>query len=101
LFFADIEGLIYQLSPEDHCGGSGATGSLCQAVEPAPDSGLFRTIDLNHFTNFLANNGRANQFYTRIFGKSYQASSNMEADMDAAENAHMNGTTDIRTENKQ
>ena len=73
LFFADIEGLIYQLSPEDHCGGSGATGSLCQAVEPAPDSGLFRTIDLNHFTNFLANNGRANQFYTRIFGKSYQA----------------------------
>jgi hypothetical protein len=24
----------------------------------------------------------------------------MEADMDAAENARMNGTTDIRTENK-
>jgi hypothetical protein len=29
-----------------------------------------------------------------------KGSSNMEADMDAAENARMNGTTDIRTENK-
>jgi hypothetical protein len=27
-----------------------------------------------------------------------KGSSNMEADMDAAENARMNGTTDVRTE---
>jgi hypothetical protein len=30
-----------------------------------------------------------------------KGSSNMEADMDAAENARMNGTTDIRTENSK
>ncbi len=27
LFFADVEGLIYQLAPEDHCGGSGESGT--------------------------------------------------------------------------
>ncbi len=73
LYFADTEGLIYQLSAQDHCGGGGADGSVCQALEPAPDTGLFRTIDINHFTNFLANRDRANEFYTRIFGLSFQA----------------------------
>ncbi len=41
LFFADVEGLIYQLSSEDHCGGSGENGSVCEALKPAPSQGLF------------------------------------------------------------
>lgn len=73
LFFADVEGLIYQLNGTDHCGGAGALGAVCESVEYSPTSGLFRTIDINHFTNFLANNIRANEFYTRIFGLGYQA----------------------------
>ena len=73
LFFADIEGITYQLSPEDHCGGGGPLGTVCSAVEPAGNAGLFRLVDLSHFTNFLANNGRANSFYTRAFGKQFQA----------------------------
>lgn len=73
LFFADVEGLIYQLNGMDHCGGAGELGALCERVEYSPTSGLFRSIDINHFTNFLANNARGNEFYTRIFGLGYQA----------------------------
>ncbi|GJM12819.1 MAG: hypothetical protein DHS20C12_12220 [Pseudohongiella sp.] len=73
LFFADVEGLIYQLSGADHCGGAGLFGEVCELVEEAPAQGLFRTIDINHFTNFLANKDRANNFYIPTFGLSYQA----------------------------
>ena len=73
LFFADVEGLIYQLSGLDHCGGGGDYGEVCERVIEAPTQGLFRSIDVSHFTNFLANNSRANEFYTRIFGLGFQA----------------------------
>lgn len=73
LYFADVEGLIYQLSGTDHCGGAGAFGEVCGAAETSPTSGMFRSIDISHFTNFLANNGRANEFTTRVFGLDYQA----------------------------
>lgn len=73
LYFADVEGLIYQLSGEDHCGGAGEFGELCERVERAATEGLFRTVDLSHFTNFLANKDRANEFYTRTFGLGFQA----------------------------
>ncbi len=73
LFFADVEGLIYQLAGVDHCGGAGVNGEVCERLEAAATSGLFRTIDLSHFTNFLANKDRANEFYTRSFGLGFQA----------------------------
>ena len=73
LYFADVEGLVYQLSAQDFCAGSGPTGNVCASLESAPTAGLFRSIDLSHFTNFLANRDRANEFYTRIFGLSFQA----------------------------
>jgi len=73
LFFADIEGLIYQLSDINHCGGAGEFGGLCQRVEESSTPGMFRTVDLSHFTNFLANKDRANDFYTRTFGLGFQA----------------------------
>jgi hypothetical protein len=36
--------------------------------------------------------------FSMSINASGKGSSNMEADMDAAENARMNGTTDVRTE---
>lgn len=73
LFFADAEGVRYQLADESYCGGSGALGNQCPAPEPATGSGLFTLVDLSHFTTFLANRDRANAFYTRAFGKQFQA----------------------------
>ena len=73
LFFADLEGLVYQLSPEDYCGGSGDLGTVCERIENAAADGLFKLVDLSHFTNFLANSARANEFFTRSFGKQFQA----------------------------
>ena len=73
LYFAGVEGLVFRLGPEDYCGGRGVLGSICENVEPAPVAGLFKTIDVSHFTNFLANGARGNAFYTQTFGKEYQA----------------------------
>ena len=72
-YFAGVEGLVFQLSPEDHCGGRGALGSVCEYAEAPPIEGLFKTIDLSHFTNFLANSARGNGFYMQTFGKEFQA----------------------------
>ena len=73
LYFADIEGIHYQLSAQDHCGGGGDLGNICSNVEAAPGEGLFRLLDLSHFTTFLANRDRANEFITSTFGKEFQA----------------------------
>ena len=73
LYFADVEGLIYHLSSPMDCGGNGALGDVCDAVEPAPSAGLFQLVDYNHFTNFTANRGRANDFHRQVFGKEFQA----------------------------
>jgi catechol 2,3-dioxygenase-like lactoylglutathione lyase family enzyme len=73
LYFADREGIIYHLSSEAYCGGSGVLGETCSDVEAAPGPGIFRLVDYSHFTNFMGNRDRANDFYTRAFGKSYQA----------------------------
>jgi len=73
LFFADAEGVRYQLADETYCGGGGVLGNECLAPEPAPSDGLFTLVDLSHFTTFLANRDRANSFYTRAFGKQFQA----------------------------
>lgn len=73
LYFADIEGIVYHLSSEDHCGGSGSLGAVCTNLDAAPSDGLFTSLDLSHFTTFLSNSARANEFYTRAFGKKYQA----------------------------
>lgn len=73
LFFADVEGLVYHLTSERYCGGSGLLGQNCSGIEEAPGPGMFSLVDYSHFTNFVANRGRANDFYTTCFGKSYQA----------------------------
>lgn len=73
LYFADIEGVRYQLVPSSYCAGQGPLGTRCSALQPAPGSGLMQLVDINHFTTFLANRDRANDFYTRAFGKQFQA----------------------------
>jgi catechol 2,3-dioxygenase-like lactoylglutathione lyase family enzyme len=73
LFFADLEGLTYQLSSDDHCGGAGPTGTVCEHPETAPTEGLIQLLDISHFTNSMINRDRANGFYTTLFGKQYQA----------------------------
>ena len=73
LYFADAEGVVYQLADESYCGGGGELGAVCPAAEAAPEPGLFRLADISHFTTFLANRDRANEFYTRAFGKQFQA----------------------------
>ena len=72
LFFADVEGIIYHLSSENYCAGGGVLGEDCTAAEPAPVDGMFELVDYSHFTNFMANRDRANEFYTRAFGKTFQ-----------------------------
>lgn len=73
LFFKDIDGLSYQLGPLDHCGGQGGLGDQCGNVEPSPYRGIFQLTELSHFTNFISNRDRANNFHTRAFGKQFQA----------------------------
>lgn len=73
LYFRDIEGITYHLSSLAHCGGSGPGGEVCGPLEESPTAGLFRITDLSHFTTFLANKERANEFYTETFGRSFQA----------------------------
>lgn len=72
-YFADGEGLIYQLGPIDHCGGTGSLGNRCSAPEPAPVDGLMELVDISHFTNFVANKDRANAFHTELFDFDFQA----------------------------
>ncbi|MBT5290340.1 MAG: hypothetical protein HOL30_00020 [Thiotrichales bacterium] len=45
-------------------------------------------------------NADAEGNFSMSINASGKGSSNMEADADASENARMNGTTDVRTENK-
>ena len=73
LYFADVEGLIYHLSSPMDCGGNGILGDVCNAIEQAPSAGMFQLVDYNHFTNFTANRGRANDFHRQVFGKEFQA----------------------------
>ena len=73
LYFADVEGLVYHLESAMNCGGDGVYGEVCAAPEPAASAGMFNLIGYSHFTNFTNNRSRANDFYTRAFGKSFQA----------------------------
>lgn len=73
LYFADVEGLVYHLTSENYCGGSGPLGETCASPEPSSLPGMFELVGYSHFTNFMANRGRANEFYTRCFGKTFQA----------------------------
>lgn len=73
LYFADTEGLVFQLCSTDHCGGGGERGQDCPAIEPSDAPGLMKLVDINHFTNYMSNSPRANEFYLDLFGLDYLA----------------------------
>ncbi len=73
LFFADRDGIFYQLNDQSHCGGSGPDGNRCGTIEPSPVPGLFRLRELSHFTNFVHSSDYSNEFHRRLFGLDFQA----------------------------
>lgn len=72
LFFADRDGLVYQLTDPAYCGGSGALGDQCQP-QAAAASGMLRSVELSHFTNRVFNSAAANAYHRSLFGLSFQA----------------------------
>lgn len=73
LFFADRDGIFYQLSSATYCGGAGPDGSVCNAVESSPVAARIRLRELSHFTNFVHNSDESNRFHRGLFGLSFQA----------------------------
>lgn len=72
LFLADPDGILVQLSSPESCGGRGSRGENC-SPEPAPAEGLIRLHDINHFTSYVSNYQRTNEFYRNLFGLENQA----------------------------
>jgi catechol 2,3-dioxygenase-like lactoylglutathione lyase family enzyme len=67
MFAADPSGVVFQLHDTAYCGGSGALGKTCNAVEPAPKPGLMAVRDLSHFT-IVASDPNTVQAYIDLFG---------------------------------
>ena len=69
LYFADAWGLVIQLQDPAYCGGTGALGEVCEAVE-AVAPGRIALGDLSHFTVFGSGAGA---FYEEAMGFAPQA----------------------------
>ncbi|MGD9903031.1 MAG: VOC family protein [Vicinamibacterales bacterium] len=75
IYVGDPDGIVVQLQDPRYCGGRGAAGEICDAVETAPAPGLLAVEALNHFTMRVPDAARANAFYQALFGlpiRSYQ-----------------------------
>jgi len=68
IFVGDPDGLIFQLQDASYCGGSGAMGSVCNAVEPSPKKGLLAVHDMSHATIGVGDSERTVAFYQGLFG---------------------------------
>jgi catechol 2,3-dioxygenase-like lactoylglutathione lyase family enzyme len=67
LFVADPSGVVFQLHDVSYCGGSGALGNVCPAVEPSPKPGLIALKDTSHFT-IAASDPMTVPMYLELFG---------------------------------
>jgi catechol 2,3-dioxygenase-like lactoylglutathione lyase family enzyme len=67
LFAADPSGVVFQLHDVSYCGGSGALGNVCAAVEPSPKKGLIALKDTSHFT-IAASDPNTVPMYLDLFG---------------------------------
>jgi catechol 2,3-dioxygenase-like lactoylglutathione lyase family enzyme len=67
LFVADPSGVVFQLHDVSYCGGSGALGNVCPAVEPSPKPGLIALEDTSHFT-IAASDPTTVPMYLELFG---------------------------------
>lgn len=68
LLMKDPDGLVVQLQDARYCGGAGTLGEVCSTVQPAPGKGLLVVRELNHFTMFVSNAVKSNEFYRGLFG---------------------------------
>jgi catechol 2,3-dioxygenase-like lactoylglutathione lyase family enzyme len=85
LYFGDPDGIVVQLQDPRYCGGAGALGNECGALEPSPTPGLLATRDISHFTIAVSDAERTNAFYRDLFGFKVRA-------MQAQTPAHAVGT---------
>src|SRR5688572_30030968 len=67
LFAADPSGVVFHLHDVSYCGGSGALGSVCTAVEPSAKKGIIALKDTSHFT-INATDPTTVQMYLDMFG---------------------------------
>ena len=67
LFAADPSGIVFQLHDPNYCGGSGALGNVCTAVEPSPKKGVITLRDTSHFT-LSASDPTTVPTYLQLFG---------------------------------
>jgi len=75
LFVADPSGVVFQMHDVSYCGGSGAQGNTCRAVEASKRKGVMAVTDMSHFT-INANDPKTVPFYQDLFGfqpQAYQA----------------------------
>lgn len=69
LYFGDPDGIVVQLQDRSYCGGAGLLGEECaRNPEPAPSEGLISLREYNHFTLFVSDAARSQQFYQSVFG---------------------------------
>ncbi len=73
LYFADADGVVYQLLPEPLRGDPVPLDSAYGDRKTGVPAGLFEAVDINHFTNFVANRDASNRFFMGLFDKRYQA----------------------------
>jgi catechol 2,3-dioxygenase-like lactoylglutathione lyase family enzyme len=72
LFVADPSGVVFQMHDVSYCGGSGAQGNTCRAVEPSKRQGVMAVTDMSHFT-INASDPKTVPFYQDLFGLQPQA----------------------------
>jgi catechol 2,3-dioxygenase-like lactoylglutathione lyase family enzyme len=68
IFLGDPDGLIVQLQDASYCGGTGAMGAVCSAVEPSAKKGLLAVKDMSHATIQVGDSQRTVDFYQSLFG---------------------------------
>jgi catechol 2,3-dioxygenase-like lactoylglutathione lyase family enzyme len=69
----DPDGIDMQLQDRSYCGGGGALGNACRAVEPSPKKGLIALKAYSHCTVFATDAQRSNAFYQQLFGMPYRS----------------------------
>jgi catechol 2,3-dioxygenase-like lactoylglutathione lyase family enzyme len=69
LHFVDMEGVEIQIAPSSYCG---STTFNCGTVASEPD-GKLNILGINHFTTFVANAKRANDFYMELLDLGIQS----------------------------
>ena len=73
MHLGDPDGIDLQLQDKSYCGGGGALGNACRAVEPSPTKGLLALKAYSHCTVFATDAPRSTAFYQQIFGMPYRS----------------------------